>query len=182
MPSPSFEISSFRPRRTLFGYERRAVDVFLKHVAELLEEAGNRLDNAERELSQYREKEQSLNEALLAVAKTAESIKHDAHEEAEAVRAHVRELDQFVSTSRSQMSAFLHGTLESLERLSDGIHAGSQVACAQEPALVEPEPAEQIAQATPESEQDDSQSQPPEQDGSIFARLRPYLVDTSRAP
>ena len=55
MSSPSSEISTFRPRRTLFGYERKSTDKFLEHVAELLEKAGERLAEVERELSAYRE-------------------------------------------------------------------------------------------------------------------------------
>ena len=46
----------------------------LDHVAELLERAGKRIEDSEAELARHREKEQSLNEALLAVAKTADAI------------------------------------------------------------------------------------------------------------
>ena len=113
IPSPS-EISSFRPRRAFLGYERKETDEFLEHVAELLERAGKRIEDSEAELARHREKEQSLNEALLAVAKTADAIKRDARSEAETIRAGALELDQFVATTRSQLSAFLRETLETL--------------------------------------------------------------------
>ena len=182
MSSPSSEISSFRPRRTLFGYERKSTDKFLEHVAELLEKAGERLEEVESELAEHREKEQSLNEALLAVARSAETIKHAARSEAEAIQMHARRLDEFVAQKRSQMSVFLEETLESLEKLSDEIHAGSQVTDTPEEEtklLAAPETPKEVRDemptaATADSDKEDGQA--PDEGASIFERLRPYKM------
>ena len=185
IPSPS-EISSFRPRRAFLGYERKETDEFLEHVAELLERAGKRIEDSEAELARHREKEQSLNEALLAVAKTADAIKRDARSEAETIRAGALELDQFIATTRSQLSAFLRETLETLERLAGEIQTRGQLAQSEEqpepdlsaepdlsPALVE--------ELTPSSPSDASGSVDgsPAAAESVLERLRPYRADAS---
>lgn len=182
MSSPSSEISSFQPRRSLFGYERKATDDFLEHVAVLLEEAGKRLDEAESELSRSREKEHSLHEALLAVAKTSEAIKHDARREAESIRGDALELQQFVASTRSKLSAFLHETLEKLDGIADEIDRREVAHTEQEGEPLEAAHRAEELVPTPETEAKEDELKPLEEAGSIFERLRPYRVDTSGSP
>jgi chromosome segregation ATPase len=179
MPSPS-EISSFRPRRALLGYERKETDEFLEHVAELLERAGKRIEDSEAELARHQEKEQSLNEALLAVAKTADAIKRDARSEAETIRAGALELDQFVATTRAQLSAFLRETLETLERLAGEIQTRGQLAHSEEPAEPDLSPAlvEELAPSLPVDASRAGDGSP-EAAESVLERLRPYRADAS---
>jgi len=166
MPSPSFEISSFRPRRGLFGYERKATDELIAYAADMLEHTSSRLDEAERELAEYREKEQSLNDALLAVAKSAEAVKADARRQAESIRANAREVDELVATTCTHLSSFLGETLATLERVAaeiqsrgETLQAREAAAALEEPAVAgseeeaEPEPvakAEPVEEAEPE--------------------------------
>ena len=179
MSSPSTEISSFQPRRRLFGYERKATDDFLEHVAELLEHAGKRLDQVEAELARHQEKEQSLNEALATVAKTADSIKHDARLEVEKMRMHARELEQFVTATRERLSGFLRETLVEMERIAEQTEARSRVEQSGEEQLLEtPDTArEVIPPAEIEAKEDDEGAT--EEAGSLLERLRPYRVDAS---
>jgi hypothetical protein len=94
--------------------------------AEIVERTEKRIDQAETELAGHRENERSLSEALLSVAKVADTIKHDARLEEETIRRQARNLEQIVATTRSQLTAFLHETLEKLEQLSDEIDTSSQ--------------------------------------------------------
>jgi hypothetical protein len=182
---PSSEISSFRPRRAFLGYERKETDEFLEHVAELLERAGKRIEDSEAELARHREKEQSLNEALLAVAKTADAIKRDARSEAETIRAGALELDQFVATTRSQLSAFLRETLEKLATIAQVTRPGEQVELSEEEEG-ERGGASEVREEVPSPvggvESQEDAVEPPETDGSIFERLKPYRAEASGTP
>jgi hypothetical protein len=126
MPQPSSEISSFRPHRKFFGYDRKATDEFLKRVATLVEQAQTRLDQGESELAGYREKERSINEVLLSMAKVADSIKHDARLEEETIRRQARNLEEILTTTRSQLGSFLRETLERLEQLPEEIDSSNE--------------------------------------------------------
>jgi DivIVA protein. len=119
MAQASSEISSFRPRRRFFGYDRKATDDFLTHVSSLVEQAQEQLEQAEKELVGYREKERSIGEALLSVAKVADSIKHDARVEEEAIRRQTRNLEETVAATRSQLGTFLRETLDKLAELPE---------------------------------------------------------------
>jgi DivIVA protein len=120
-PQESSEVPSFRPRRALLGYERRATDRFLEQVAEIVRHANERLHQAENELAAYRDKERLLHEALLSVAKVADSIRHEAGVEEEAIRADARELATIVERTRSRLTTFMRETLESVARVTDEI-------------------------------------------------------------
>jgi ABC-type transporter Mla subunit MlaD len=184
--SSSSEISSFRPRRKLFGYEREATDQFLARTAELLEQAGKRLAQVEAELAEQREQERSLKEALLAAATIADAIKQHARGEADAIRAEARELDAFVATTRSYLSAFLRETLERLETVSSEIEAARERVdhFPDEKTMEVPDTSEEVA-ASAETKQDDG-SRPddgsPGAGDSILERLRQYRVDTRDSP
>ena len=183
--SPSSELSSFRPRRRLFGYGRRATDDFLDYLAGVLEDTSRQLEKSESQLLGYRENEQSLNEALLAVAKNADAIKHDVHREVESIRANARELDKLVAATCAHLSAFLTETLETLEQVAGDIQPRGETADSEaELELLEPDEFEEepsFAAEEPAVEQKDNG--PSEETGSLLERLRPYLVDPSdRAP
>ncbi len=177
------EIATFRPRRRLFGYDRRSTDEFLAHVAELLEQASTRLAQVEVELAEKRKSEGSLSEALMAAAKTADAIKVDARREADSIRAEVRELDEFVAETRSHLSSFLRDALERLERVSDEIEtAHDRVEQFGEEEQVGEFVTAEERTLSPEDHPDDAPSEAPD---SVLERLRAYHADTSgssRAP
>jgi chromosome segregation ATPase len=122
MSLPSSEISSFRLRTRLFGYERKATDEFLKHVAELVQKAQERIEQVETELAEHRQKESSLNEVLLSAAR----VMRDARLEEERIRTQARNLKQVVATTRTQLTMVLRETLQKLEQVPDEIGAGRE--------------------------------------------------------
>jgi cell division septum initiation protein DivIVA len=128
MPSTSFQISSLRPRRSLVGYNRKATDEFIQHTASVLERTSKQLEETEKELAAYREREQSLNDALLAVAKSAEAVKADARREADSIRASARKVDELLAVTCTHLSSFLRETLESVERVAAEIQSRAETA------------------------------------------------------
>jgi chromosome segregation ATPase len=176
MPQSS-DIATFRPPRGLFGYQRKPTDEFLGYVAELLEQAGKRLDGAESELARYREKERSLNEALLAVAKTADAIKDDARHEAETIRGEARRLDELVAATRTRLSAFLHETLETLQGIAEDIPSRGQVPQADAPESSSA--ADTHGTPSVEAETKPESAEPAKETGSLVERLRAYRTDSS---
>lgn len=117
MPSSS-DLPVFRPKRALFGYERKATDTFLARVAEVLASAREQLERNETELAEHREKERSLNEALLQVANFSDAVKADARIEEQAIRDRALALEQIVTATASELGAFLRETLEKVDRLT----------------------------------------------------------------
>jgi hypothetical protein len=179
MSLPSPEIPSFRPRRKLVGYDRKATDGFVERVADLLEQAGKRADRAEAEIAQYREQERSLHEALMSVAKTADAIKEDARREAEAMREQAREFEELGVKARSQLSSFLHETLERLEGIPGEIETHYRVADPEKEEPFEASGTAEESSASAEVEAKGDDVEPPEDGGSILERLRPYRADAS---
>jgi hypothetical protein len=172
MTSTSSEIRAFRPPRRLFGYDRQVTDEFREAVAILLEEASERLTRAEAELGKKRESERSLNDALLAAARTAQSMKEDARREADAIRAEVQELDGLVGATRSQLSAFLRETLEKLE------HVSSEIERAREPIerLAKEEDGADVRaeEEAPHAEQSQAPEAASDSEESVVDRLSAY--------
>jgi DivIVA protein len=122
---PPFALPAFRPKRALFGYERKATDTFLAQVAEVLGKAHEQLERGENELAEHREKERSLNEVLLQIAKVSDAVKADARLEEKAIRDRARDLEQIVTATRSELGSFLRETLEKLDRLAAEMDHGS---------------------------------------------------------
>lgn len=137
MPSP-FELPAFRPKRALFGYERKATDKFLAQVAEVLGSAREQLDQSENDLAKHREKERSLNEVLLQIARVSDAVKADARHEEQAIRDRARDLEQILTATRSELGSFLRESLEKLDRLPAEIGHGSWADSANQDEQLDP--------------------------------------------
>jgi len=167
----------------LFGYDRRATEDFCDYVAGVLEDTSRQLERTESELFEYREKEQSLNEALLSVAKSAEAIKHDVHQEAESIRANARDLEELVAATCAHLSAFLTETLETLEQVAGDAHSRGETADSEAELQVrEPDGFEEEPSFAAEPAAERKDNGPSEESGSVLGRMRPYLVDPSDRP
>jgi hypothetical protein len=141
----------------------------LRKDVELLERAQQWLGQLERELAEQREEARSLTETLLAAARAGEAIKHDAREEAEAIRAEGRALQEFVATRGAQFAAFLLETLEKLETLSVETMVGDRVVSGEEEPPHAPASSLELTPAAEPSPDGGGEG-----DGSILERLRPY--------
>jgi DivIVA domain-containing protein len=94
--------------RTLRGYEPPTVDQFLDLVAERMEELvrentalNERVSQLNSALSNYREREQAMNEALVAAQQLREDVRSQSTRESEAVVREARiEADRIIADAR----------------------------------------------------------------------------------
>lgn len=127
--------------RSIRGYDVDQVDSFLDLAADRLEELvserrrlGERVEALEDQLADYREREQALNEALLAAQELREEARSQAEkdaelrrEEAEAkakeivrqARERAEDLRRQIADLRQRKDRFLHSLKGTLRRFSD---------------------------------------------------------------
>lgn len=108
-------------RRAMRGYEPAQVDDFLDLAAERLEELvrengvlGGRVEEMERAMAEYRDRERAMNEALVSAQQLREEMREQASRESELLLKDARgEAEQIVGEARRQAAV----ALEALRRL-----------------------------------------------------------------
>ena len=117
------DIQHQRFRTSWMGYDKRQVDLFLQQITEevqlvRLENANlqKELQNQEKELKEYKEREKSIRNVLLSAHKTVEQMKATADKECKLMVAEAELKAEKILQAAHQRLAQLHGDIAELKR------------------------------------------------------------------
>ena len=123
MELTSVDVQHKRFRAVWMGYDKRQVEAFLQQIAEdiqhvKLENANLQKDlqNQEKELKEYKEREKTIRNVLLNVHKTVEQMKATAEKESKLIVAEAELKADKILQGAHQRLARLHADISELKR------------------------------------------------------------------
>jgi len=112
------DIEHMQFRKAMSGYAKEQVDEYLQRVAEslfhALEEAQRlrgQVEDLRGQVQRYQQKEELINNALVLAERTADEVRHTAHQEADLIR---RQAEENIRAQRTELETLYQTRLRTL--------------------------------------------------------------------